>query len=131
MEIWTLAVIVVESTAQIFYQALKDATNCQLLKQVCTDILIDEAYHITFQTDRLQVIFDGKAPMSKSWRKYAYKLFFYLTATTVWLAHKNIFRAGGNTFSSFTRKMRQKYYKTIDRITAPIIIQPHELYPKP
>ncbi|MBW4890675.1 ferritin-like domain-containing protein [Mucilaginibacter sp. HMF5004] len=131
MEIWTLAVIVVESTAQIFYQALKDATNCQLLKQICTDILIDEAYHITFQTDRLQVIFDGKTTTAKSWRKYAYKLFFYLTATTVWLAHKQLFRAGGNTFGTFTKKMRQKYYKTIDRITAPIIITPHELYPKP
>jgi hypothetical protein len=131
MEIWTLAVIVVESTAQIFYQALKDATNCQLLKQICTDILIDEAYHITFQTDRLQIIFDGKSNLGKRLRKYAYKLFFYLTATTVWLAHKNIFRAGGNTFGAYTKKMRQKYYKTIDRITAPIIIQPHELYPKP
>jgi hypothetical protein len=131
MEAWTLTVLVVESTAQLFYQSLKEATNCQLLKQICTDILIDEAYHITFQTDRLQIIFDGKAPMSKSWRKYAYKLFFYLTATTVWLAHKNIFKAGGNTFGSYTKKMQQKYYKTIDRITAPIIIQPHELYPKP
>ena len=131
MEIWTLAVIVVESTAQIFYQALKDATHCQLLKQICTDILIDEAYHITFQTERLAIIFNGKSPSSKSWRKYAYKLFFYLTATTVWLAHKKLFKAGGNSFKVFTKKMRQKYYKTIDKITAPLIIQPHELYPKP
>jgi hypothetical protein len=53
MELWTVAVIIVESTAQIFYQALKDATKCTLLKQICTDILIDEAYHITFQTERL------------------------------------------------------------------------------
>jgi hypothetical protein len=33
METWTLAVIVVESAAQIFYQSLKDATDCCLLKQ--------------------------------------------------------------------------------------------------
>jgi hypothetical protein len=131
METWTLTVVVVESTAQIFYQSLKDATNCQLLKQICTDLLIDEAYHITFQTERLAVIFDGKTTAEKTLRKYAYKLFFYLTATMVWLAHKNIFKAGGNTFKIFTKKMRQKYYKTIDKITAPLIIQPHELYPKP
>lgn len=56
MELWTLIVLIVESTAQIFYQALKDATNCPLLKQVCTDILIDEAHHITFQTERLALI---------------------------------------------------------------------------
>lgn len=40
MEFWTIAVITVESAAQIFYQCLKDATNCKLLKQICTDILI-------------------------------------------------------------------------------------------
>src|ERR1700759_5254448 len=48
MEIWTLAVLAVESTAQIFYQALRNSTSCALLSQICTDILIDEAYHITF-----------------------------------------------------------------------------------
>lgn len=52
MELWTLAVITVESTAQVFYQSLKDATRCKLLKQICTDILIDEAYHIGFQSER-------------------------------------------------------------------------------
>ncbi|MBB5397063.1 ferritin-like domain-containing protein [Mucilaginibacter sp. AK015] len=66
MEIWTLAVIVVESTAQIFYQALKHATGCRLLKEICTDILIDEAPHIVFQTERLAIIFEGKSAFSKA-----------------------------------------------------------------
>lgn len=131
MEAWTLTVLVVESTAQLFYQSLKDATNCQLLRQICTDLLIDEAYHITFQTDRLQVIFEGRSASGKWLRKYIYKLFFYLTATTVWLAHKKIFKAGGNTFKSYTKKMQQKYIKTINRITSPINMQSIELYPKP
>jgi hypothetical protein len=49
MELWTIAVITVESAAQIFYQALKDATNCTLLKQICTDILIDELLTLLFK----------------------------------------------------------------------------------
>lgn len=57
MEIWTLAVITVESAAQVFYQSLKDATGCSLLKQICTGILIDEAYHIDFQTGRMAIIY--------------------------------------------------------------------------
>ena len=73
MEIWTLAVVVVESTAQIFYQSLRDATNCELLKQICNDILIDEAYHITFQTERLAIIHEGKNNFSKAWRRIVYK----------------------------------------------------------
>jgi hypothetical protein len=122
MEIWTLAVIIVESTAQIFYQALKDATKCELLRQICTDILIDEAYHITFQTERLAIIFDGKSTFSKAWRKTAYKYFFYATSCLVWLAHKRLFKAGGNTFQSYTKKMELKYTKTFKRITEAQVI---------
>lgn len=117
MEIWTLAVIIVESTAQIFYQALKDATQCPLLKEICNDILIDEAYHITFQTERLAIIFEGKSNFSKKWRKMAYKHFFYTTSCLVWLAHKRVFIAGGNTFTTYLNKMGYKYNKTIKKIT--------------
>jgi hypothetical protein len=117
MEIWTLAVVVVESTAQIFYQLLKDATNCELLKQICTDILIDEAYHITFQTERLAIIYEGKNNFSKAWRRIVYKYFFYMTATLVWVAHRKLFKAGGNSFDSYSRKMEHKYFRTLSKIT--------------
>ena len=117
MELWTLAVIVVESTAQIFYQALKDATNCTLLKQICTDILIDEAYHIIFQTERLAIIFDNKNGFSKWWRMVAYKYFFIATSSLVWFAHRRLFKAGGNTFATYSKKMDLKYAKTLKTIT--------------
>ncbi|GAC1309492.1 MAG: hypothetical protein NVSMB24_25030 [Mucilaginibacter sp.] len=117
MELWTLAVIVVESTAQIFYQALKDATGCELLKEICTDILIDEAYHITFQTERLAIIFCGKNTFSKAWRRVFYRYFFYGVSALVWFAHSNLFKAGGNTFHTFIKKMRCKREKTIKIIT--------------
>ncbi len=78
MELWTIAVITVESAAQVFYQALKDATGCLLLKQVCTDILIDEAFHIDFQLQRLQIIFSGKTAAQKVISYQFYRLFFFL-----------------------------------------------------
>lgn len=109
MEIWTLTVITVESTAQIFYQSLKDATNCKLLKQICTDILIDEAPHITFQTDRLSIIFNRKSPLVKSLSQQVYFYFYFSIATVVWLVNRKLFRAGGNTYRKFMLKMRYKY----------------------
>lgn len=123
MEIWTLAVVVVESTAQIFYQSLKDATNCELLKQICTDILIDEAYHITFQTERLAIIYEGKNNFSKAWRRIVYKYFFYATATLVWVAHRALFKAGGNSFDSYSRKMERKYARTLRKMTSSVQIE--------
>lgn len=123
MESFTLAVLVVESTAQIFYQALKDATSCELLKQICTDILIDEAYHIIFQTERLAIVYDTRSNFGKLWRRWFYQGFFYGTAMVVWFAHQKLFKAGGNTFKGYMRKMHFKYLKTLHNITHPLAMQ--------
>lgn len=117
MEMWTLAVITVESTAQIFYHALREATRCELLRQICTDILLDEAYHILFQTERLGTIFAGRTELGRSLRRRVYPVFYYSTICVVWFAHRRIFKAGGLTFASYLAKMEGKYLRTIDRIT--------------
>ncbi|HTJ11392.1 MAG TPA: ferritin-like domain-containing protein [Dinghuibacter sp.] len=117
MEMWTLPVIVVESTAQVFYQALKDATGCPLLRQICTDILIDEAYHITFQVERMSTIYQTKSPTGRALRRPLYRYFFWAVATLVWVAHRRLFKAGGNTFEGYCRKMHYKYHKTLGRVT--------------
>lgn len=111
MELWTIAVITVESAAQIFYQALKDATNCTLLKQICTDILIDEAAHITFQRERLYIIFSKKNFFSKQVAYYAYSCFFICTSLVVWFAHKTLFKAGKLNFERYFKKMKFKLAK--------------------
>lgn len=113
MELWTLAVITVESAAQLFYQSLKDATGCELLKQVCTDILIDEVAHIHFQAERLQTIFNDKRPVLKPATAYFYRIFFLCTGALVWWAHRKVFKAGGNTFRTYSRRMKYKFNKVI------------------
>ena len=116
MEWWTLAVISVESTAQVFYQSLKDATQCKLLKEICTDILIDEAPHIRFQHERLSVIFHSKTMAAQKITYYFYKFFFLSTSIIVWFAHRKLFKAGGNDFRKYFRKVRMKCAKTIGKL---------------
>ena len=116
MESWTLAVITVESTAQIFYQSLKDATGCKLLKQICSDILIDEAAHITFQMERMAVLFNKKSTAGKYFSFYAYKIFYFCTAWLVWMAHRKVFRAGGNNAKSFFKIMSFKFRKNMFKL---------------
>ncbi|MEP7164373.1 MAG: ferritin-like domain-containing protein [Ferruginibacter sp.] len=115
MEIWTLAVITVESAAQVFYQSLKNATGCGLLKQICTDILIDEAYHIDFQTERMTIIFESKSFIGKMAARYMYAVFFFATSLVVWFAHKKLFKAGSTGFRKYMFKMKYKYFKTLYR----------------
>lgn len=117
MEIWTLAVITVESAAQIFYQALKNATGCPLLKEICTDILCDEGPHLVFQTERLGILFSEKSFLGKWFRRFAYAVFFSGTSLLVWLAHRKLFRAGGVNFERYALKMGQQYFNRIYRTT--------------
>lgn len=117
MEIWTLAVITVESAAQVFYQALKNASGCNLLKQICNDILIDEAYHIDFQTERMAIIFENKSFIGKVASRNFYTVFFFATSLVVWFAHKKLFKAGGTGFKKYMRKMRYKYMKTLHSLS--------------
>jgi hypothetical protein len=116
MEMWTITVITVESAAQIFYQSLKDATKCPLLKEICTDILIDEALHIKFQQERLARIFSTKTMAGMAIAFYFYKFFYKCTSLVVWMAHKKVFKAGGNDFKKYYRKMNVKLEKTVGRL---------------
>jgi diacylglycerol kinase len=123
MQWWTQAVITVESAAQIFYQCLKDATDCKLLQQICTDILIDEAPHIRFQQERFQAIYNKKRKINRLLSMLFYKLFFYCTSMVVWLAHKKLFMAGGINFKKYNMKMTMKYNKTIGSLNKATIEQ--------
>lgn len=116
MELWTLAVITVESTAQIFYQSLKDATKCNLLKEICTDILFDEAFHIQFQLERMSIIYFSKNNFNRFIAFRLYTLFYFITISVVWFAHSNVFKAGNNGFFRYFKKMRYKYAKTFGKM---------------
>lgn len=127
MELWTIAVITVESAAQVFYQALKDATNCALLKQICTDILIDEASHITFQKERLYIIFSQKNAFSKWVSYHAYSCFFICTNLIIWFAHKKLFKAGKLNFSRYMTKI---WFK-LKKVTGKVVLYDREEVFKP
>jgi hypothetical protein len=116
MEMWTLAVVAGESAAQIFYQSLKNATKCLLLQQICNDILIDEAPHVKFQQQRLAQIFVAKTVAGKAISFYWYKFFFKATSIVVWMTYRNVFKAGGNNFKGYYKKMNLKLEKTIGRL---------------
>ena len=113
MELWTITVIIVESAAQIFYQALSDATSCELLKSICNDILIDEAHHIKFQNDRLLKIFQNKSTYGKALSLGFYGVLFFGTIHAVWFGHNKAFKAGGVSKKEFMRKMYYKFFSSL------------------
>ena len=113
MELWTITVIIVESAAQVFYQAVHDASDCQLLKEICSDILKDEAHHVKFQNERLHIILNRRGFYSRAFSVAWYCLLFFVTIHAVWLGHNRALKAGGVTRDIFMRKMYFKFFNTI------------------
>lgn len=118
MEIFTLTVLTVESAAQLYYQCTKDSTNCKLLKQICTDILIDEAAHIKFQVQRMQQLYNAKSSFSKWFCKIFYPFFFACTNAVVYFTHRKVFKAGNVNSKEFFRLMHIKYKKTFGTLSS-------------
>lgn len=116
MELWTITVIIVESAAQIFYQALHDATHCKLLQSICLDIIKDEAHHIKFQNERMQIMFSRKKTYMQSISLAFYSVLFYGTMHAVWFGHKKALQAGGVNKSEFIRQMFYKFCSTLKYI---------------
>ncbi len=127
MELWTITVIIVESAAQLFYKSLEQATNCELLKSICKDILIDEAHHIKFQNERLHIIFNQKTFYSKILSLIGYSILFFLTIHTVWFGHKKAFIAGKLNKTSFMKQMCYKYFNTLKYIHSHTTITPKNM----
>jgi hypothetical protein len=111
MELWTITVIIVESAAQIFYAALRDATQCSLLKSICNDILVDEAHHIKFQNERMFIIFREKPFYNRAVSLLFYSTLFFLTIHAIWFAHRKAFLAGNVSRKDFMREMYYKFFK--------------------
>lgn len=118
MELWTITVLVVESAAQIFYQAIHDATACFLLKSVCRDILIDEAHHIKFQNERMYILFQKKSFYSKAISIGCYGILFFTIIHAIWFDHHKAFKAGGVNKQDYMRKMYYKFFSSMKFIHA-------------
>lgn len=123
MELWTITVIIVESAAQIFYAALRDATDCKLLRSICQDILVDEAHHIKFQNERMHQIFQQKSFYNKAISIGLYSVLFFTTIHAIWFGHRKAFLAGGVDQKEFFRQMYYKFFRSMQFLHSDVFVE--------
>ncbi len=56
MEVWATPVVMVETHAMVYYNAVRRATGSPVLRAICEQILADEVAHIRFQCERLAIL---------------------------------------------------------------------------
>ncbi|HEY8506673.1 MAG TPA: ferritin-like domain-containing protein [Gemmataceae bacterium] len=103
MEAWTTPVVIVETLALVYYNAIRRATGSALLRAVCAQILADEVPHLRFQCERLAAIYRGRSRAAFGLTMVAQRLFFLFVLVLVWAWHRKALRAGGYGWRRYRR----------------------------
>jgi hypothetical protein len=94
MEVWTSAVVMVETLALVYYNAVRRATASVLLRGICLQILADEGPHLRFQCERLATLFRGRSRFVLALTLFGQRLMFLAVLLLVWIGHRRALRRG-------------------------------------
>jgi hypothetical protein len=103
IEVWTTPVVMVETLALVYYNAVRRATGSRLLRAICGQILADEVPHLRFQCERLAALFRGRPRFLLLLTLLAHRGFFLGIVALVWLGHRRALRAGGYGWRRYWR----------------------------
>jgi hypothetical protein len=103
MEVWTTPVIMVETLALVYYNAVRRATRSAVLETICAQILADEVPHIHFQCERLALLFRRRPRWALHLTLLGQRLGFAVVVALVWLGHRRALRAGGYGWRHYWR----------------------------
>lgn len=120
LEIWTTVVIMVETLAVVYYNAIRRATGSLVLQTICRQILRDEVSHLRFQYERLAQMQARRSRIGRRVMLGLQRILFTATAIAVWIGHHRALRAGGYLFRSYWRtawnRMEYHWSKMADGI---------------
>ena len=103
MEVWVTPVVMVETHAFIYYNAIRHATKCPLLRLICTQLLADEVPHIRFQCERLAILHRRRPRWLRGLTMAIHRVFFLAITMLIWMGHRRALKAGGYGFGRFWR----------------------------
>ena len=108
IECEVIVLVTAEMIALSYYDALADATDSVLLKDICTQMLHDELMHIVLQSDTLNRISSGRAKFFNTISRTIRKILMSVTSSVVWKKYKDVFIKAGYTKKDF--KENCKFY---------------------
>lgn len=103
MEVWTTPVVMVETLALVYYNAIRRSTGSALLQAICAQILADEIPHLRFQCERLAILFRGRSRLGFALTMLLHRLGFLGVVALVWIGHRQALRAGGYGWRRYWR----------------------------
>ena len=101
LEISIAVLITAEIIAKVYYKALRGATNSQVLKILCKQILQDEVKHVEFQAERLGILRAKRNWLLLVTTNGVQRFLFWGTCFVVWTFHRKVFSSSGFSFVEY------------------------------
>lgn len=101
LEVSIVILLTAEIVAQVYYAALKAATDIPVLNRLCDQILHDEEKHVQFQSERLAILRKSRNPLLIKISSIAQAVLLAVTCCVLWRKHGPVAKAGGYSFSRF------------------------------
>lgn len=101
LECEVVVLVTAEMIALSYYTALSDATNSQLLKTICAQMLRDELRHVVLQSDTLHRISGARNEILNKAVRGIRRLLMRITVFVVWNKYKQVFIKGNYTYKKF------------------------------
>lgn len=110
LELSITVLVTAEILANVYYAALRDATNCAALREICGHILRDEVAHVRFQCERIALL--QRRPLNRPEtarpvrrvKRFLHACLYAGAAAVLWIGHRRVFRAAGLGVRSFFRR---------------------------
>jgi hypothetical protein len=116
LELSLIVLSTAEVVATVYYRALRDATDCELLRSICRQILRDEAGHLAFHRDRFLTLRWKRSLVTRSILRLVHHALLMVTLLPVWWCHQRVFRAGGIGFLKLTRDTHCRLHADLRRV---------------
>jgi hypothetical protein len=101
LEMSIAVLITAEIIAEVYYAALRGATDSVILQRLCEQILRDEASHVEFQAEQLAKLRAQRGQLLYRLTVTAQRILFLGTCLVVWVSHRSVFQARGQNFGHF------------------------------
>ncbi len=105
LELTIIVLLTAELIAQVYYQALRDATANRRLRQICRVVLRDEQIHVRFQAERLAKLRANQGKLRLFLARCFEHALFLPTICVVWWTHRPVFRAAQMSFGAYWSKI--------------------------
>lgn len=106
IECEVIVLVTAEMIALSYYDALADATESLLLKDICAQMLNDEIMHVVLQSDTLGRISSDRAEIINKLSRLVRKILMNATSSVVWKKYKDVFIKAGYTKKDFKENCR-------------------------